>query len=252
MSDKPKILVVDNDPRMVKTICDILQVKGYETSPAYSGREAIDRVKNDAPDCVLMDIKMSGIDGVGGLKLIKGISPDTPVVLMSSYASDEQTVEAKRHGAAAVLAKPLDFQKILAFFSLLKKESSVLIVDNDPVFSGMLKDILQMNGYHVETEVDPTKVLGHMEQLYQLVVILGLKPGAADDLEVLRQVRDRYPEKPVVLLAGDRDGASAIIEQGLRGGAHSCLEKPFAMEQLMPIIEDIKKRKRNVLLGEPF
>jgi two-component system, NtrC family, response regulator HydG len=252
VSDKLKVLVVDDDRQMVKTICDILQVKGYEAVPAHSGEEAIDKVRNDAPDCVLMDIKMPGIDGVEVLKMIKDISPDTPVVLMSAYATDEQVEEAKLYGAATVLTKPLDFQKILSFFSLLKKESNVLIVDHDPEFSKMLKDILQMNGYHAQTEEDPEMVLGHMEQQYQLVVILGLNLDNSDSLEVLKQVRDRYPEKPVMLMASDWDRSSDTIEQGLREGAYSCLEKTFALEKLMPIIKDIQKRKSNVLLGEPF
>lgn len=252
MSDKLKILVVDDDRRMVKTTCDILRFKGYEALPAYNGEEAMDKVKNEAPDCVLMDLRMPGIDGVAALKMIKTLSPDTPVVLMSAYATDEQAKEAKRLGAAAVLAKPLDFQQILSFLSLLRKESSVLIVDDDPEFSVALKDILKMNGYRVETEEDPAKVLGHMEQQYQLVVILDLKLGDAEGLDVLKQVRARYPGKPVVLMTSYREEMSASIEQGRQVGAFTCLYKPSALEELMPVIEDIKNRKLNALLGEPF
>ena len=121
MSEKLKILVVDDDRRMVKTICDILRVKGYEALPAYSGEEAVQLVPEEAFDCVLMDIKMPGIDGVEALKMIKGVAPDTPVVLMSAYATKEQAEEAKLHGAAMVLTKPIDFPQVLSFLSLLGK-----------------------------------------------------------------------------------------------------------------------------------
>ena len=131
MSEKLKILVVDDDRRMVKTICDILRIKGYETLPAYSGEEAVELVQGEEFACVLTDLKMSGIDGVAALKMIKGVAPDTPVVLMSAYASDEQRAEAKRYGAALVLTKPIDFPQILSFLSLLGKAESLPIVDGD-------------------------------------------------------------------------------------------------------------------------
>jgi two-component system response regulator HydG len=171
---------------------------------------------------------------------------------MSAYATYEQREEAKRNGAATVLNKPIDFHQVLSFLSLLKKEESVLIVDDDPEFSRTLKDILQSTGYHVKTEEDPEKVLAHMEQEYQLVVILDLKLGATDGLDVLKKVRDRYPEKPVVLVTGYRDEMSASIEQGMHVGAYTLLYKPFDMDKLMRIIEDISRRKRTALLGEPF
>lgn len=252
MSDKLKILVADDDRRMVRTICDILRVKGYETLPAYSGEEAVLMVQGEKFDCVLMDIKMPGIDGVAALKIIKSVVPDTPVVLMSANASDEQMLEAKQLGAASVLTKPIDFQQVLSYLSLLRKESSVLIVDDDPEFSQTLKDVLQSNGYRVNTEEDPAKVLSHMEQEYKLLVILDLKLGNSDGLEVLKSVRARYPGKPVILVTGERDEMSAAIEQGMQVGAYTCLYKPFAVDTLIRIIEDISRRKRNALLGEPF
>lgn len=252
MSGKLKILVVDDDRRMVRTICDILRVKGYEPLPAHSGEEAIQMVKGEDFDCVLMDLKMSGLDGVATLKMIKGVLPDTPVVLMSAYATEEQMAEAKSNGAATVLTKPIDFQQVLSFLSLLRKEESVLIVDDDPEFSRMIKEVLQSNGYHVKTEEDPAKVLAHMEEQYQLVVILDLKLDATNGLDVLKKVRARYPEKPVVLLTGERNEMSATIEQGMQVGAYTCLYKPSATGDLIRIIGDISRRKRNALLGEPF
>jgi DNA-binding NtrC family response regulator len=252
MNVKTKILVVDDDRRMVRTICDILRVKGYETLSAYSGEEAVEMVQREAFDCVLMDLKMSGIDGVTALKMIRDVALGIPVVLMSAYASDEQIAEAKRHGAATVLTKPIDIQQVLSFLSLLRKEDSILIVDDDPEFSRTLKDILQSTRYQVKTEGDPTKVLSHMEQEYQLLVILDLKLGNADGLNILKEVRARYPGKPVVLLTSERDGMSASIAQGREVGAYTCLYKPLAVDTLIGIIEDISCRKRNALLGEPF
>jgi DNA-binding NtrC family response regulator len=252
MSDRTRILVVDDDRRMVRTMHDILRLNGYDVVIAHSGDEAVEQAKLSPPDCVLMDLKMPGIDGVDALKAIRDVCPGMPVILMSAYASEEQVSEAKRHGAAAVLTKPIDIQQVLSFLSLLRRETSIMVVDDDLSFSRTIRDILQAKGYRVVTEEDPAKVLGHMEQQYQLVVIVNLKLGKHDGLEVLRSVRARYPGKPVVLVTGYRQEMAASIEKGLQVGAYTCLYKPFATEELLGIIAEISRKKRNSVLGEPF
>ena len=150
-----KILVVDDDRRIVKTTCDILNVKGHEAIDAYTGEEGVEKVMSERPDCVLMDIKMPGISGVEAMKQMRAVIPDLPVVLVSAYATEDTLTAAKSDGAYAVLSKPLNFQMVLSFLSLLRKEESILVVDDDPEFCKTLKDILTMRGYQVETEGEP-------------------------------------------------------------------------------------------------
>lgn len=249
---KIKVLVVDDDRRMVKTICDILNIKGYESTNAYSGHEALEKVKSEDPDCVLMDVRMPGVDGIEVLKMIKDTSPDLPVLLMSAYATGEQAEEAKKYGAYTLLPKPLDIQMVLSFMSLLRKEESILVVDDDPNFCKTLKDILQSRRYRVQTEADPEKVLGHMEENYKLVVLLDLKLGNIDSLDVLKAIRAKYPTKPVVLVTGYREEMGDAIEKGLKIGAHTCLYKPLEAEKLIGLVKEISQKKLRAVLGEPF
>jgi DNA-binding NtrC family response regulator len=250
--EKLKILVVDDDHRMVKTISDILKVKGYEPTGAYSGEEAVSKVKEQEPDCVLMDIKMSGIDGVEALQLIKTIYPDLPVVLMSGFASQEQVKMATERGAYTVLTKPINIQILLTFLSLLKKEESILVVDDDPGFCRTIKDILQVKGYRVETEMNAANVLDHMTLNYKLAVVLDLKLGDTNGLEVLKDIRAVYPSKPVILVTGYGQEMTASIAKGEEIGAYACLYKPLEIDRLVDIIEEISLRKKQSLLGEPF
>ena len=252
MTAKQKVLVVDDDRRMVKTICDILRVKGHDPHPAYTGEEAVDRARQESFDCVLMDLKMPGIDGVEALKRIKEVAPDLPVVLMSAYATGDQAEEAGRHGAYAVLVKPIDLQMVLSFLALLRKEESVLIVDDDPAFCRTLKDILLERGYRVETETDPDSVLGHMESNYELLVVLDLKLGGADGGDVLKKIRGKYPTKPVVLVTGNHGESVASIEKAMRIGAYTCLYKPLEVEKLVDIIEETSRNKLRALLRDQY
>lgn len=243
-----KILVVDDDLRIVKTTCDILKIKGHEASAAHSGEEGVEMVRSDRPDCVLMDIKMPGINGVEAMQQMQEIAPNLPIVLVSAYATDEIIAEAKRSGAYAVLSKPLNFPMILAFLSLLRKEESILVVDDDPNFCKTLKDILTLRGFRVKTESEPQKVIGHLEDGYQLAVVLDLKLGEVNGTEVLKEVRAKYPTKPVVLVTGYRQAMGDSIEKGRTIGAYTCLYKPLEMNDLFQVIEDIRIKKLQNLL----
>lgn len=244
-----KILVVDDDQRIVKTTCDILKIKGHEAIAAYTGEEGVDMVKRERPDCVLMDIKMPGISGVEAMKQMRSVIPDLPIVLVSAYATEDTVAEAERAGAYAVMSKPLDFQVILSFLSLLRKEESILVVDDDPAFCKTLKAILAMRGYQVETESEPQKVLDHLEKDYKLALVLDLKLGAADGTDVLKEVRARYPTKPVVLVTGYRDEMASSIEKARRIGAYTCLYKPLEIDALFQLIEEIRLKKLQNLLA---
>ncbi|WP_020677879.1 response regulator [Geopsychrobacter electrodiphilus] len=244
-----KILVVDDDLRIVKTTCDILKIKGHEATAAYSGEEGVEQVGRERPDCVLMDIKMPGINGVAAMKRMQEIAPGLPIILVSAYATDDLLAEAKRAGAYAVLSKPLNFPMILSFLSLLRKEESILVVDDDPNFCKTLKDILNLRGFRVETEAEPGKVMGHLADDYKLAIVLDLKLGAVNGTDVLKEVRARYPTKPVVLVTGYRQEMGDSIEKGRSIGAYTCLYKPLEMDDLFRVIEEIRIKKLRNLLG---
>lgn len=245
-----KILVVDDDRRIVKTTCDILKIKGHDPVAAYSGEEGVEKVRSDVPDCVLMDIKMPGINGVEALKRMKQIVPALPVVLISAYATDDLVQEAKLAGAYAVLSKPLNFPMILSFLALLRKEESILVVDDDPEFCQALKDLLTLKGYHVETETKPQRVAAHLEHNYRLaIVLLDLKLGADNGVEVMKDIQARYPGKPVVLMTGYREEMAGSIELARKIGAYTCLYKPFETDDLFKLIEGIRIKKLQNMLG---
>jgi two-component system, NtrC family, response regulator HydG len=250
MKPNSKILVVDDDRRMSKTICDILMVKGYDVLEANSGGEALEMVKSAVPDCVIMDIRMEVIDGIQTLKMLKEMAPDLPVIMMSAYATEEQLCMAKRFGAYGVLDKPIDIQALLSFLSVLRKEKSILIVDDDPEFTKTLRDILQARGFKVETEGNPENVISCMEREYKLVVLLDLKLGDKDGTEVLKAIRDRYPTKPVILVTGYGKEMTGSVDKGFQIGAYACMYKPFEIETLIEYIEEIDHKKLQALLGE--
>jgi DNA-binding NtrC family response regulator len=250
MKKNNRLLVVDDDRRMVKTLCDIMKIKGYDPVPVFSGEEALERVSSGPYRCALMDIKMTGMDGIDTLKMMKKSVPGLPVILMSGDATFAQKTEAKRLGAYAVLDKPLDMPAILLFLSALVKERTVLIIDDDPAFCRTLKDVLESMGCRVETGIDPAKAMDSMEKEYKLVVLLDLRLRNRNSTDVLKSIREKYPSKPVILVTAYGKEMADAINRSSEIGAYTCMHKPLEIETLARHIEDIDRLKLQNLLGE--
>src|SRR3989442_2826628 len=110
MSDTAKILLVDDEPGMLRYIRTLLEVDEYKVETASTGEEALERVhKGLQPDLVLLDLLMPGIDGLQTLEQLRQIRPGTKVVMLSCVSDTRKVVQAIRLGAHDYLTKP--FQK---------------------------------------------------------------------------------------------------------------------------------------------
>ncbi|MFZ7126848.1 MAG: sigma-54-dependent transcriptional regulator [Desulfobacterales bacterium] len=107
-----RILTVDDDRGHRSMLQAVLSAAGYEVVLAAGGKEAVAAVEREPFDIILMDIRMRSMDGLEALRRIKPLAPDTPVVLMTAYASVRTAVEALRNGAEDYLTKPLDIDEL--------------------------------------------------------------------------------------------------------------------------------------------
>jgi two-component system response regulator HydG len=112
MSTRNTILVVDDDTAHRTMLRTLVGGWGYEISEADDGGSAIDMVRQQPYDLVLMDVRMLKVSGLEALAAIKSINPAIPVVIMTAYSSVETAVAALTQGAHDYLTKPLDFDKL--------------------------------------------------------------------------------------------------------------------------------------------
>jgi len=103
-----RILVVDDEPASRKGLQELLTVWGYEVSSAADGHEALERAAVRAPDLVIADLVMPGIDGLELLTRLKRDFPTTAVVFLTGQGSIETAVQAIKDGAYDYLTKPVD------------------------------------------------------------------------------------------------------------------------------------------------
>ena len=111
---KAKILIVDDEEKILQTMQGSLEDEDYEVSTAKDGQEAIDKVRAENPDLIFLDIWLPGIDGMETLKAIKEHDANLDVVLMTGHGTMSTAIQAIKLGAFDFLEKPLSLDSILS------------------------------------------------------------------------------------------------------------------------------------------
>src|SRR5246127_1578019 len=110
MTDKAKILLVDDEPGMLRYIKTLLEVDDHHVETATTGEQALESVQNGlTPDLVLLDLLMPGIDGLETLENLRKLQPGVKVIMLSCVNDTKKVVQAMRLGATDYITKP--FQK---------------------------------------------------------------------------------------------------------------------------------------------
>ncbi len=112
-SDTARILLVDDDVRMARSLGGILENQGFDIDLAQNGEEALDKVRQFAFDAIILDIVIPKKDGIEVLKEIVRSFPALPVIMISGQGTIRQAVEATKLGAYDFLEKPLDAERVL-------------------------------------------------------------------------------------------------------------------------------------------
>ena len=109
------ILVVDDQPGVRYLLDIVINESGHKAHTAQNGLEALDMARSIRPDLIFMDVRMPIMGGLEALAKIKPLAPETAVVIMTAYGSDETIEEAKNLGALGCMAKPFDINDIKDF-----------------------------------------------------------------------------------------------------------------------------------------
>jgi two-component system response regulator GlrR len=108
------ILVVDDDPSLLRLLDIRLQSAGYTVQTADSANAALARVEQSVPDAVITDLRMDGMDGLDLLRELQRRQPGVPVLLLTAHGTIPDAVSATQHGAIAFLTKPVDREELMS------------------------------------------------------------------------------------------------------------------------------------------
>lgn len=115
----PRVLVVDDDPQVLKLLRVNFELEGYDVLTATNGEEALDLVGRDSPDAIVCDVMMPGIDGLEVVRRLRA-QPDTaglPLVVVSAKAQRADVKAGLELGADAYVTKPFDPSELLTVVS---------------------------------------------------------------------------------------------------------------------------------------
>ncbi len=181
-----RVLVVDDDPSLVRTLQINLRARGYEVLVARDGRTALQVTEEEAPDIVVLDLGLPDLDGISVLHRLRTFTA-VPVVVLSARHSSDDKVEALDLGADDYVTKPFGVEELMARIRAALRHVSVdstaypesTVVTTPTLYLNLVDHVAQKDGEPVH--LTPTE--------WRMVATLTRRPGALvrqDDL--LREV----------------------------------------------------------------
>ncbi|RNC81033.1 MAG: sigma-54-dependent Fis family transcriptional regulator [Phycisphaera sp.] len=163
-----RILIVDDDPIVAESLEELLRVSGYEVTSALSGSEALELITaaGRAPDAIITDVFMPGMDGLALMREIKELRIGSAVIMLTGYGTVESAVEALRLGAADYLTKPvvedelrLAIERAIQQRSLLQENETLRkqLDDKFSLDSIVGRDARMQRVYELVSAVAPSK-----------------------------------------------------------------------------------------------
>jgi DNA-binding response OmpR family regulator len=110
----PRILIIDDDPALVRVLRRSLAYEGFTVDAAASGAEGLTRARERYPDLVILDVMMPGLDGLEVLRRLRAGDPDLPVLLLTARDAPADQVRGLEGGADDYVVKPFAFEVLLA------------------------------------------------------------------------------------------------------------------------------------------
>ncbi len=110
---KVRVLLVDDEVQFVETLAERLETRGFAVDTAFSGDQAIEKIRQKDLDVVVLDVLMPGITGIDTLREIKRLKPLTEVIMLTGHATVETAIEGMKLGAYDYLMKPTDINDLV-------------------------------------------------------------------------------------------------------------------------------------------
>ena len=239
LATRARVLVVDDDPSMVETLRDVLNASGFWVDAAFSGREAIERARGVPPACILMDIRMPGLDGVATFRELKQTVPNCRVIFMTAFASSDLVEEAHDEGAVEVLPKPLDLDRAIRLIEKTTSSFSILVVGDEEASEKTLGGCLDIPGLVARFAHTVDEAVLLFEQEPWQAVIVDMEYGARIGSEGLRVIRELAPEASMILLS-EMGGLDAESRHSLESIATAYFSRQDS-------VDDVVQRVRKIL-----
>ncbi len=247
MEERPfRVLIVDDEPELTEALADVLELKGIEVATADNGAQALERLRSEPFDCVLMDIMMPGMNGVETLRRAREIVPGIIVILMTAYTVDDLMEEAEREGAFSILTKPIDIPSFVTFLDEFRQRSPVLIVDDDIESCTTLHRELTERGVRAVLVQDVVDGMTALAEQQHETVILNL-PMDESTLRAVMALR-KLDAQVALILMNQCTQLKHEFRHDHNRRTIMTVGKPFDVDHILELLDEIRKEKASTHL----
>jgi DNA-binding response OmpR family regulator len=238
-----KVLVVDDEKDFCDSISNILNRQGYSVLVANSGLDAIQKVKSEHPQLILLDILMPDMDGIETLKEIRRIDPQAFITMVTVVKDSHTTKETLRLGAVNYMTKPLDLTllkksiQVWAAQAEVKqvKENDIVAFDFDEQKCKTVIEVFSKKGYNIKSLEKPEDVQALRDQTSHLAIVRADLLGE-NSLEIIRSVKRDFAHMPLAVTLKSGLDNKEILAKIKEIGSCEYLSVVFDVEMLLSII----------------
>jgi len=259
MTEAPRILVVDDEPKIGTLLKRLLEKEGYDVDTCLDGRTAIRELVEKKPSLLITDIQMPGMNGLELARRARSFDPELPVVLITGYASMDTAVQALRDGVSDYITKPFSIAELKSVVGRIL-ENRALAAENRRLLTELrvANSELEQHRQRLTVQVREAesdlltanrkleKRLGEMEVIHEISQMIATVFDRDDLLSLATQlVRDKVGVNAAAVFTLSRDGTELVargvrgLEGGLEGGSRLPADEGLAgrvVEEGTPVI----------------
>ena len=254
-----KVLIADDEAEIRALLAEFLTLRGFEVLEATNGLETLLQVKRQAPDAILLDLRMPRLGGIDALKRIHAFNPAINVVVITAETDPKLGEQALALGARTVLGKPVELSAVFAALggdasvqarrvptettveagpmatASASSRPRVLVVDDDAEMRETLTEFLDLKRYRVSVATDGASAVRMIVDAAPDVVLLDIDMPGLKGTDALPTIRAMAPRAAVIMVSGTAD--DAVAKRALALGAFDYVVKPIDLNYLTQSLE---------------
>ena len=249
MSEKPYVLIVDDDPDIREGSGAVLETNDYHLATASNGIECMEHIRDELPDLLILDMLMPRMDGFAVIRELRS-DPDLtgiPIIILTTVIEDAayrryELETGVAMGVSNYIEKPASPDELLRSVSAIVDQPYIIVTDDDPDIIEAISTVLESRPYNVATARNGEQCLEMIRKRNPDLLLLDLLMPKMDGFAVIRELQsDPATAKiPVLVLTTVVEDASRRryeLETGRDMPVKAYLQKPIAPEQLLLEVE---------------
>lgn len=233
------ILIVDDNQDLADGLAMVLEDENFQVSLAYNGTDAISKFNTGNFDIVFLDVKLPDISGVEVFQSIHEKDPGAKVIMMTGFRIEQVLAEVVENGDVEILRKPFEIKHVLDTLNQIRKESIILIADDDPDFSEGMSEFLNDHGMKTILAKNGQEALDGVLSNPVDILVLDLQMPIMCGLDVYLQLKKKGHAVKTIIVTGHEKQEAETIDILKSMSVTGCLFKPFKPDDMLDAIEQI-------------